>query len=183
MTIDTNPHETAPYVSDDELSAALVHASHLIAGRAAGADEQSFKTRWLDATASSAPATIAADLAAFGSLAMLRRMVRHEDPSVRFAAAHNSFAMDADVQVVLAGDVDEQVVLALIANFDPGLEACRVMVAGPHLRVKRILARRNLRDELLEILARDDNRSIARAARRQLDRRHTAPKTIIAAAA
>ena len=66
--------------------------------------------------------------------------------------------------------------LALLDAVDVGVEACELIIAGPHVEARRVLAARNLRTELLERLAADADPQTAeraastlaeRAARRQ----------------
>ncbi len=90
---------------------------------------------------------------------------------IRLAAAASRWNVDARLQQVLAVDPDEEVVLALLDHVDPCVEAVERIVAGPHVAARRELARRNLRTELLERLARDADPVASGAARSTLARR------------
>ncbi|MEI6404074.1 MAG: hypothetical protein WCP59_18015 [Actinomycetota bacterium] len=158
-------------VTDDDVAAALVRVSHLFAARGGDRDERAFAAEWLDQTTNHPTTAIVAELAARGSLAMLRRLVVHPDPYIRWVAAHNPFAIDADIQLVLAADPDPRVVTALVEAITLTVDACMVIAAGPHSEVKRTLAARPLGDDLLDLLAADRDRVTARCARGQLSQR------------
>ena len=105
------------------------------------------------------------------SLTDVRALAIDPDPEVRFAAASSRWNVDARLQRVLATDPDERVVLALLDRVDPYVDVCQLIIAGPHVDARRELARRNLRRELLELLADDVDPTASAAAAAELARR------------
>lgn len=95
------------------------------------------------------------------------------DPEVhvRCFAARSPWALDADVQLVLAGDPGESVVQQLLGSIDPCLEAVEVILAGPHAEARRLLAGRNLCTELLLGLVEDADHEVRASALATLARR------------
>ena len=98
------------------------------------------------------------------------------DPDVetRLWAAASRWNCDPRVQRLLAADPDEGVVLALLDNVDPGEEAARLIIEGPHVAARRVLAASNLPTELLELLAADVDPVASETARRTLAGRRIA---------
>ena len=96
------------------------------------------------------------------------------DAETRCAAAASRWNWDVRVQRLLAGDVDERVVLALLDATDPYVEACELIIDGPHVAARRVLAERNLRTELLQRLAVDRDAEARASARATLARRGVA---------
>jgi hypothetical protein len=90
---------------------------------------------------------------------------------VRCFAAQSPWAVDADVQLVLAVDPEEAVVMQLLQSLDPCLEAVEVILAGPHREARRMLAGRNLRTELLLGLVDDTDHEVRNRAMATLARR------------
>lgn len=95
------------------------------------------------------------------------------DPEVenRRMAALSPMATDADLQLTLASDPDEQVVLNLLDNVDPHREANLAILAGPHRRARRELARRNLTTATLLTIVDDADPVVRRSARETLEQR------------
>lgn len=118
------------------------------------------------------PDTAAAvSLAHACSLSIAKRLTRHHDRAVRQALCRNPLVVDVDLQVALAGDPDEQVVLALLDAVDPYVETCEAIIDGPHPAARRILAHRPLTDALLGRLADDPHPVVAAQARLTLAER------------
>jgi hypothetical protein len=89
------------------------------------------------------------------SLADVKAFALDPEVGVRWLAARSNWNIDANLQLTLANDPDEAVVMALLSRVDPGPQACRAIFAGPHVNARRDLARRNLLTELLLELAED----------------------------
>lgn len=89
------------------------------------------------------------------SLTDVKAFALDPEVSVRRLAALSNWNLDANLQVTLANDPDEGVVMALLSRVDPGAQACRAIFASPHVNARRDLARRNLLTELLLELAED----------------------------
>lgn len=87
----------------------------------------------------------------------IRALAIDPDPQIRIAAASSRWNWDVRFQQVLGTDPDERVVLALLEHVDPDIDVCRQIIAGPHTAARRVLAARNLRPELLHLLAADDD--------------------------
>ncbi len=109
------------------------------------------------------------------SLTDVRAFTIDPDVKVRIAAAASRWNWDLRVQLALAADDDERVVLALLDHVDPYREVCELIVEGPHVAARRMLAGRNLLTELLERLADDADPPTAEAARRTLAARAARP--------
>jgi dual specificity phosphatase 3 len=104
------------------------------------------------------------------SLTDIRALALDPDPAIRQVAACSPWCVDGGLQLVLASDPDESVVWSLLGTIDPGVEACGMIIDGPHVAVRRHLAGRKLRPELLERLALDTDPVVAEAARQSLHR-------------
>ena len=117
------------------------------------------------------------------SLADVLIVASSADPDVRCLAAASRWNSDARVQRLLAVDSDEWVVRAFIDATDPGLEACRLIIAGPHVSCRQALAQHNLCRELLERLAVDSDAETRASARATLARRRAAAATPLTEAA
>ena len=105
------------------------------------------------------------------SLSDVRAFAIDVDVELRLAATASRWNLDVRLQEVLASDPDERVVLALLDHVDPDLEVCRQLAHSPFVAVRRELAGRNLRTELLEVLAADADEITNSTARLALDRR------------
>ena len=116
------------------------------------------------------------------SLSDVLAVASNADPDVRCLAVASRWNGDARVQRLLAVDSDEWVVRAFIDATDPGVEACELIIAGPHVSCRRVLAQRNLRGELLERLAVDSDAETRTAARATLARRRAAAAPLTEAA-
>ncbi|MDG1266722.1 MAG: hypothetical protein P8O03_10415 [Ilumatobacter sp.] len=91
------------------------------------------------------------------SLTDIRALAMDPDPEVRQRATMSRWNWDNRVQVQFATDPEESVVLALLANADPGVDATIAIIEGPHVEAKRVLARRNLSSELLLLFLHSDD--------------------------
>ena len=101
----------------------------------------------------------------------VRAFALDPDLEVRLQAAASRGNWDLRVQLQLAVDDDERVVLALLDHVDPYREVCDKIIDGPHVAARRELAGRNLLTELLERLAADADPETAERAKRTLDAR------------
>jgi hypothetical protein len=68
------------------------------------------------------------------------------DVEVRLDAAASRWNWDRRVQLALAADPDERVVLALLDHVDPCREAVDLIAAGPHAEAHRVLRESGLKD-------------------------------------
>jgi hypothetical protein len=95
------------------------------------------------------------------------------DPEVRLRrlAALSRMTIDRDLQRTLAADPDERVVLAMLARVDPSIEANLLIIQGPHVEARRVLAERNLTTPSLLLLAFDDDHQARTSARHRLEAR------------
>jgi hypothetical protein len=91
------------------------------------------------------------------SLTDVKAFALDPDVQMRVLAARSRMNIDAGLQRILATDPDERVVLALLASVDPGMEACELIIDGPHVLARRDLARRSLVTSLLVKLAQDSD--------------------------
>ena len=105
------------------------------------------------------------------SLTDIRALSIDPDPQVRARATKSRFNWDEGIQLQFASDPDESVVLALLDNVDPGMSATRVIIDSPHVEARRVLAARNLKTELLLLLAADHDPIAGETARNTLARR------------
>lgn len=110
-------------------------------------------------------------LAATGPLGVLRALVHDPDPRVRYGVLDNPFIVDADIQATLASDPDPQIVVGLLQRVSPTAEVCRIVMDGPHVEAKRVLARMRIGSERLQVLAHDDDLVTRCIARARLDAR------------
>ena len=102
-------------------------------------------------------------------------LAKDSDPEVRMEAAASRWNWDLRLQRVLATDPDERVVRALLDHVDLTLEVFELIVGGRHVRLRRELAwRSDLRTELIERLAADDDRITRGRAASELARRAAA---------
>ena len=105
------------------------------------------------------------------SLTDVRAMAIDPEPTSRYLAAQSRWNWDVRVQAVLATDPDSAVVMTLLNNVDPGVEACELIIGGPHVMARRELARRNLRTELLALMVKDTDDSVRTMVQATLERR------------
>jgi hypothetical protein len=105
------------------------------------------------------------------SLTNVKAFALDPDVQMRLLAARSRMNIDTGLQRILATDPDERVVLALLSSVDPGVEACELIIDGPHIHARRDLARRNLTSALLEPLAGDPDPLTRRLAQATLERR------------
>lgn len=101
----------------------------------------------------------------------IRALAIDLDVEMRRLAALSPWVIDRDLQTVLATDPDEEVVLNLLSKVDPHREANLHLLAGPHQRARRELARRNLTTETLLTVVDDADAVVRTAARATLERR------------
>jgi hypothetical protein len=102
------------------------------------------------------------------SVTDVRAFAIDPDLQARLRAAASRWNWDLRVQLELAADEDERVVLALLDAVDPYREVVDVIIEGPHVAARRVLAGRNLLTVLLERLADDPDPVTAETARRTL---------------
>lgn len=108
---------------------------------------------------------VAFDPLAGWSLGDVRALAIDPDPEVRIAVAASRWTWDLGVQEVLASDPEVRVVLALLDHVDPSREVCEVIIDGPHVEARQVLASRPLSTALLErLVANDDPATSADAA-------------------
>lgn len=100
----------------------------------------------------------------------IRALAIDLDVEMRRMAALTGWAIDADIQRVLASDPDGQVVLNLLSQVDPHAEATHFILTGPHTAARRDLARRNLSTSTLLTLVDDHDEVVRSAARATLER-------------
>jgi hypothetical protein len=105
------------------------------------------------------------------SLRDIRALAIDIDVEIRRMAALSKWVVDSDLQLVLATDPDEQVVLNLLSQVDPHAEANHHILASPHTLARRELARRNLATASLLALVDDSDEVVRTAARTTLERR------------
>lgn len=105
------------------------------------------------------------------SLRDIRALAIDIEVGVRRMAALSRWVVDADLQMVLATDPDEQVVLNLLSQVDPHAEAVHLILTGPHSAARRELARRNLPTSILLALVDDSDEAVRESARTTLERR------------
>jgi hypothetical protein len=102
------------------------------------------------------------------SLTDVKAFALDPDVQMRLLAARSRMNLDAGLQRILATDPDERVVLTFISSVDPGIEACELIIAGPHVRARQDLGRRNLTTDLLQLLASDSDPTTSGLARVRL---------------
>jgi hypothetical protein len=168
---DMNDIGTSDVVTDEQLAQHLSQMSHLLAGRTGGCVERTWKHGLLDQMLEHPSTKMRCDLAAWGSLSILRKTCVDPEPAVRYASTFNPFVIDVDIQTALAGDIRAEIVEALIDNIDLGWEATLVVIAGPHVAARYKLAQRRLASELLDLLAVDPDMYVREAAMANLGRR------------
>jgi hypothetical protein len=108
------------------------------------------------------------DPIAGASLTDVRAFAMDPDLQTRLHAAASRWNWDLRVQLALAADEHERVVLTLLDAVDPYREVVDVIIDGSHVAARRVLAGRNLLTELLERLADDPDPVTAETARRTL---------------
>jgi hypothetical protein len=104
-------------------------------------------------------------------LSSLRAFALDPEVELRCAVARDPHNWDVGLQRVLATDPDERVVLTLLGQVDPAVEVTRLVIAGPHVEARRILAGRNLTTPSLLLLAEDDDAIARQRARATLTAR------------
>jgi len=102
------------------------------------------------------------------SLTSVKALALDPEVRIRRLAALSNMNLDACLQRTLCTDPDESVVLTLLSRIDPSVEMVHLIAAGPHVRVRRDLARRNLTTPLLELLAEDDDDTTRELAQARL---------------
>lgn len=108
-------------------------------------------------------------LAVSGPLGALRALVLDPDPRVRHAVLDNPFVVDADIQAALAADPDPEIVVGLLQRVSPTPEVCRIVMDGPHIEARRMLARMRIGGDRLKALAHDADLVTRCIARSRLD--------------
>lgn len=166
-----NPNPLVEVTTDSEVAHQLIKVSHQVAGRYQDRFEQDWRDHLYEVMATHPSVEIRGATAAGCSLGLLRQFAADPDPYVRWSATKNRFAIDADVQEILAADPDGRVVLGLIHFLDPGVGAIRIIIASHHSDAKQILAGRGLRTELIQELAGDRDPTVRAIARRNLAHR------------
>ncbi len=170
----TTTEELPTYTSDTELADAITKLANALAGRAASAAAQAGAEQLYRALATHPSAAVRRAAISRASLGLLRELARDPEVQNRRRVARSPWNLDLTLQQILATDRDGRVVQALIEATDPYAETVRTILAGPHRRAKlTLIATKNLRNELLELAARDADAQVARAARRALVARRT----------
>jgi hypothetical protein len=159
-----NDHTTTEYVSTDDITGHLAQLTHLLAGRTVMNEEAAWKRDLLVSMLDHPDQEVRCDLAAYGSLALLRQAVVHPDPAVRYAAVFNRYVIDTDVQNTLAGDIRHEVVEVLVDRVDLGREAIQIIIDGTHVGARLRLAHRRISIDLLNALASDEDLQVRTAA-------------------
>lgn len=108
-------------------------------------------------------------LAVTGPLGALRALVHDPDPRVRYGVLDNPFVVDADIQAALAADPDPEIVVGLLQRVSPTPEVCRIVMEGPHVEARRVLARMRIGGDRLKALAHDADLVTRCIARSRLD--------------
>lgn len=158
-------------VSDEAIARQISALSNLLAARHCDGLELGWKGLLHVIFANHPCVEVRAEAAGECSLELLQRFVTDPEPFVRWVAASNRFTADADIQAALAADPDERVVLHLLHWWDPSPDALKIIIEGPHNGAKRVVARRSLAPELLELLAADPEPTVRRIAALRLERR------------
>lgn len=166
---DTTPL-TDGYVTTDDIAGQMIRMSHQLAGHPGGSEWRSWRHDLLTSMLDHPFSDVRCDLAAYGSLALLRKAAIHPDPAVRYAATFNRYVVDVDVQNTLAGDIRHEIVEALIERVDLGREAIQIIIDGPHVDARLMLAQRRIGTELLAQLAEDEDIEVRDAATAALGR-------------
>lgn len=146
---DTQQHES--------LEAQLVALTHQLAGMPSGTGLALWKEGLLYQLLEHPDVAVRSALAECGSLALLRLACVDDDPAVRLACTFNPYAVDREVQCILARDRRPEIVEALIHNIDLGREAVEIIARGPHVGARHELAERALAPDLVDALLRDDD--------------------------
>lgn len=106
-----------------------------------------------------------------GTLRQVRALARDSHAGVRAACSDNPYNLDLGLQLAIA-EVDDAVAISLLLKSrDPYREVVLKLVNSSHVWVRRRLAMMNLATDLLEILAKDENRKVRARAQEQLKAR------------
>lgn len=158
--------------AEDLLLSALHHVGDAIAFRRVNGDESSWIEQVTDLLTSHPDPFVRAQLAERCSLRQLRRLVTDEHVSVRLLSVTNPFAIDLDIQLMLAEDPDELVVHAFLDRHTPYRETVLKLIKCEHTSVRYRLASTNLANDLLSQIAHDHDSSVAKVARFTLANRY-----------